>query len=332
MNRLQKLGCAFGLALGLATAGVSAATAAPLKIGYSDWPGWVAWQVAIEKGWFKEAGLDVKFQWFDYGPSMDAYAAGKLDADFMTNGDALVTGSGGAKSIIVLLTDYSSGNDMIVAKPGIKSIKELKGKKVGVEVGLVDHLLLLQALEDNGMTEKDVKLVNTPTNQTPQVLASGQVAAIGAWQPSSGQAMKLVPGSRPIFTSAQAPGLIYDVLAVNPTSFAAHKEDYIKLAVVWNGVVHYINDPKTQPVALNFLGRRDGLTPAQYKPLLQGTHLLDLAAGVKAYKKGPGLDSIYGSTVNANKFNVKYGVYKKPADVDAYIDPSVTEAAAKAVK
>ena len=67
--------------------------AAPLKIGYSDWPGWVAWEVAIEKEWFKEAGVDVQFEWFDYLASMDAFAAGQLDAVCMTNGDALLTGA-----------------------------------------------------------------------------------------------------------------------------------------------------------------------------------------------------------------------------------------------
>ena len=71
-----------------------------LKIGYSDWPGWVAWQIGIEKGWFEEEGVDVEFQWMDYVASMDAYAAGLIDAVTMTNGDALVTGgtkgSGGA--------------------------------------------------------------------------------------------------------------------------------------------------------------------------------------------------------------------------------------------
>ena len=111
--------------------GVGFASAAPLTIGYSDWPGWVAWQVAIDKGWFKEAGVDVTFQWFDYSASMDAFAAGKIDADLMTNGDTLVTGAGGGKGIMIMLTDYSSGNDIIVGKPGIKSIKDLKGKKVG---------------------------------------------------------------------------------------------------------------------------------------------------------------------------------------------------------
>ncbi|MHA0111632.1 putative urea ABC transporter substrate-binding protein, partial [Klebsiella pneumoniae] len=81
-------------------------------------------------------------EWFDYSASMDAFSAGKIDAVTVTNGDALVTGAGGARSVMILLTDYSNGNDMVVAKPGIKSLKDLKGKKVGVEVGLVEHLLL----------------------------------------------------------------------------------------------------------------------------------------------------------------------------------------------
>jgi NitT/TauT family transport system substrate-binding protein len=47
--------------------------------------GWVAWQVAIDKKWFEEAGVDVDFEWFDYSASMDAFAAGKIDAVTMTN-------------------------------------------------------------------------------------------------------------------------------------------------------------------------------------------------------------------------------------------------------
>ncbi len=168
---------AFGFILALALTMSRGASAAPLTIGYSDWPGWVAWQVAIDKGWLKEAGIDATFQWFDYSASMDAFSAGKIDAVTMTNGDTLVTGAGGGKSIMIMLTDYSNGNDMIVAKPGIKSLKELKGKKIGIEVGLVEHLLLMQGLKDAGMKEDDVELVNTKTNDTPQVFPS--VDAIG---------------------------------------------------------------------------------------------------------------------------------------------------------
>ncbi len=79
--------------------------AAPLKIAYSDWPGWVAWDVGVQKGWFKAEGVDVEFTWFEYVPSMDAFAAGKVDAVAMANGDALVTGATGAKSVAILLND-----------------------------------------------------------------------------------------------------------------------------------------------------------------------------------------------------------------------------------
>ncbi len=320
---------AFGVILGLslfAMMGVQPAAAAPLTIGYSDWPGWVAWQVAIDKGWFKEAGVDVTFQWFDYSASMDAFAAGKIDANLMTNGDTLVTGAGGGKGIMIMLTDYSSGNDIIVGKPSVKSIKDLKGKKVGIEVGVVEHLLLVHAMKEAGMSEKDVTLVNAKTNETPQVLSSGQVDAIGAWQPIAGQAMKGLPGSKPLYTSAKAPGLIYDVLAASPTSLSAHKDDYVKVIKVWDRIVHYIADPKTQPDAVKIMAKRVGLTPEEYLPLLKGTHLLDVAAGKKTFKKGDGLASLYGSTKNADDFNVANAVYKEAQKIDSYIDPSLTEA------
>jgi NitT/TauT family transport system substrate-binding protein len=302
----------------------SNASAEPLRIGYSDWPGWVAWEVAIEKGWFKEAGVDVKFEWFDYVASMDAFAAGKLDAVGMTNGDTLVTGATGAKGIMILMNDYSNGNDMIIAKPGIKSIKGLKGKKIGVEIGFVSHLLLLNALEKNGMTENDVELVNVPTNETPQVLASGDVDAIVAWQPSSGIALKLVPGSTAIYTSADEPGLIYDLMAVSPQSLAARKDDWKKVVKVWYRVVDYIKDPKTFDDAIKIMASRVGLKPAEYKTFVSGTKILTLDEAKKYFKKGEGYSSLYGSTQISDDFNVANKVYDKPEDVDSYIDPSIT--------
>lgn len=296
--------------------------APPLKVGYSDWPGWVAWQVAIDKGWFKEAGVDVKFEWFDYAASMDAFAAGKIDAVTVTNGDALVTGASGAKNTMILLTDYSNGNDMIVAKPGIKTLADLKGKKIGLEEGLVEHLMLLNALEKAGMKESDVKIVNTKTNETAQALASGDLAAIAAWQPNSGEAMKRVPGAKQIYTSANEPGLIYDVLTVNPTSLAGRHADWEKVVKVWDKVVTYINDPKTQPDAVKIMSARVGLKPDAYLPLLKGTHLIGLEEGKKTFVKADGFKSLYGSSKIADDFNVKYAVYKKPSDLNKAIDPS----------
>jgi len=298
----------------------------PLKIAYSDWPGWVAWEVAIQKGWFNEAGVDVKFEWFEYVPSMEAYSANKVDAVAMTNGDALVTGATGAKSKAIIINDYSNGNDMIVARPGINSLKDLKGKKIGVEIGFVDHLLLLKGLEANGMKESDVELVNVPTHETAKALASGDVAAIAAWQPNSGQALKAVPGSKAVYTSANAPGLIYDVLAVSPASLSARKEDWAKVVKVWYQVVDYFNDPATQADAIKIMASRVNLPPAEYEAFVKGTKILTLEEAKKAFKKGNGLDSIYGSSEVVDKFNVDNKVYEKPQPVADYIDASLTEA------
>jgi NitT/TauT family transport system substrate-binding protein len=297
----------------------------PLKIAYSDWPGWVAWDIGVQKGWFKEEGVDVEFKWFEYAPSMEAFSAGKVDAVAVTNGDALVTGSSGSPSVAFLINDYSNGNDMIVAKAGIKSVADLKGKKIGVELGLVDHLLLLKALESAKLTEKDVKLVNVPTDQTPQTLKSGQVDAVAAWQPNSGAALKEVPGSTAIFTSASAPGLIYDVLAVNPKSMTERRADWTKVAKVWFRIASFIKDEKNVDEAAKIMSARVNLAPEAYKKLMGGTAFQDLAGDLLHFKKGDGLDSIYGSSKTVDQFNVKYKVYKAPLKIEEYLDPSIVE-------
>ena len=303
---------------------VNSVSAEPLKIGYSDWPGWVAWEVGIEKGWFKEAGVDVKFEWFDYVASMDAFAAGKLDAVSMTNGDTLVTGATGGKGVMMLMNDYSNGNDMVIAKRGITSVKQLKGKKIGVEIGFVGHLLLLNALEKAGLKETDVELVNVPTNETPQVLASGQVDAIVAWQPNSGMALNLVPGSTAIYTSADEPGLIYDALVASPQSLATRKEDWKKVVGVWYRIVNYIKNPKTYDDAIEIMSSRVGLKASEYKGFVKGTKILTLEEAKTFFKKSDGFKSLYGSTKISDDFNVANKVYDKPEDINSYIDASLT--------
>jgi NitT/TauT family transport system substrate-binding protein len=299
-------------------------TSSPLTIGYSDWPGWIAWEVALQKGFFEEVGVDVTLEWFEYVPSMDAFAAKKLDAVCMTNGDTLVTGSTGGVGTMILINDYSNGNDMVVAAPGIESIADLKGKKIGVEVGFVSHLLLNNGLKSAGLSESDVELLNVPTDQTPQTLASGEVSAIVAWQPNSGQALKAVPGSKAIYSSADEPGLIYDVLAVSPESLDARREDWIKVLKAWYMAVDFIKDPATRDEAIAILAARAELTPEEYAPLLDGTYLLSLD---EARKIGSAttddFSSLIGSTKIVDAFQVENGVYPEPMDLDSYIDMSL---------
>lgn len=297
----------------------SSASIKPITIGYSDWPGFVAWQVAIEKGWLKEAGLNVEFKWFDYSSSLNAFSANQLDAVLVTNGDNLITSTGGTKGIIIMATDYSAGNDVIIAKEGINSITDLKGKSIATEKGLVDHLLLSTALDDAKIPLSGIKLVNSVTNELPQVFASPDISAIAVWQPVANQALKSVAGSKIIYSSKDKPGLIYDTLSVNMSHLSAHEEDWKKVIQVWDKTVKYINDPATHADAVKIMANRVGVDPAQYEQFVGGTHLLDLAANKKVFVKGNGFDSIYGSTYHVNKFNVENGIYTTEVDADGLI-------------
>lgn len=304
----------------------------PLKIGYSDWPGWVAWEIGIQKGWFEEAGVDVEFLWFDYVASMDAYVAGQIDAVTMTNGDALVTGGTGKPSVTILINDFSNGNDMLVVKPDVPTVAALKGKKIGVEVGFVGHLLAITGLQMAGVSPDDVEFVDTPTDQTPSVLANGDVSAIAAWQPNSGEALKAVEGARALFTSADAPGIIYDVLAVSPESLETRRDDWMKVIGVWYRIVEYINDEDNTDEALEILSARVNISPREYEPFFEGTYILNLEEAMQRWQKGDSLESIYGSSEYVNAFNVEQGVYEAPLNVDAYHDPSLMEEFFKANK
>jgi len=294
--------------------------AAALKIGYSDWPGWVAWDIGVQKGWFGEAGVEVEFVWFDYVASMDAYAAGQVDAVTITNGDALVTGATGSRIVMIGINDYSDGNDKLVARRGIGSVAELKGKKVGVEVGFVGHLLLLKALESAGLGESDIELVNIATDQTAQALASGDVDAIVAWQPHSGQALATVSGSTELFTSADSPGIIYDTLGVSPRSLAQRRGDWKKVLQVWYRIVDFIHDSETREEAIALMAARVNVSPAEYAGFLSGTRLLTLEEARAAAVPGDGLDSIYGSTRIVDAFNVENDVYGTPQRIPAYFN------------
>jgi NitT/TauT family transport system substrate-binding protein len=299
------------------------ASKSPLRVAYSDWPGWTAFEVGIQEGWFKKAGIDVEFSWADYLPSLDAFQAGRVDAVMVTNADALVTGAGGAKSKMILLTDYSNGNDKVVARAGIGAFKDLKGKRVGLEFTLIEHLLFLKACEKNGMKTTDVELVNFATSETPQALTTGDVAAIAAWYPISGQALRFAAGAKPVFTSADVPGLIYDAVAVSPESLARRHDDWVKFARVWYKISDFIRNPRTRDRAIAIMAAKVGVKPQEYAAAMPGTYFLSLEEAKKRYARGDGLDSLYGSTSVADDFNVSNKVYKKPQPVEEYIEPAI---------
>jgi NitT/TauT family transport system substrate-binding protein len=293
----------------------------PLKIAYSDWPGWLVLEIGKQKGFFEAAGVQVNLEWFgDYGASIDAFTAGKLDGIMIDCASSLTTKS----SVIIVLTDYSNGNDMIIGKKGLESIKDLKGKTIGLEENLVEHLVLVKALELNGMTEDDVKIKKVKTEETA-ALKSGQVDAIGAWYPISGRTLSEVTGSKKLFTSAEAPGVIFDALQVDPTSLEKRRAEWKKVVQVWFKCLEFLNDPKTHDEAVKIMAKRIDAKPEELEMNLKGTALLDGDGNMKAMRKRNTLDSIYGSLQNADAFQLKHKVYEKSIKTDSMVDPSLVK-------
>lgn len=292
-----------------------------LKIGYSNWAGWVAWEIGVQKGWFKEAGVDARFFWFKYAASLRAFSTNKLDAVCITNIDLLVVAASGKSGKAIMINDYSNGSDMIVAKAGIKSVKDLKGRIVALEVGLLEQLLLRKALEKNGMSESDIHILDIPTDKLPLALKVKRADAIVAWQPYSREAIKGSTGAKAIFSSADVPGLIYDLLFVADESLKAYPAAWKKVVQVWFRIVDFIRNPKNRGEVLKIMGKRVGVPPTDYEPMLEGAFLLDLEGNKKVYKEGDDLDSIYGSTMVADRFNVAVKNYRSAQDIKRFIYP-----------
>jgi len=296
---------------------------AALTIAYSDWPGWLVWEIAVQKKFFDEAGVKVEMKYMEYDKTLDAFNAGQVDGVCVVCGDALTIDK--APWTAILLNDYSNGNDKIVGV-NVDSIKDLKGKKIGVEQNKVDHLLLIKALEKAGLTEEDVKVVNIETSKLPGSLQSGNLDAVGVWYPISGEAMK-VPKAKELFSSKDAPGLIYDTLTVSRKSLSQRRDDWKKVVKVWYKCLDFLNDPKTKDEALTIMAKRISAEAkgSDLAANLAGTKLLDREASLKAMEKRDTLDSVYGSMKVADQFYIKTKFYAESRYDEKAIDASLVK-------
>lgn len=126
--------------------------------------------------------------------------------------------------------------------------------------------------------------------------------------------------AKPIYTYAKVPGLIYDVLMVNPTSLSAHKTEWKKVVGVWGKVIKCIINPKTQSGEIKIMSVCVALTPKIYLQLLKNLKLITLAESKAAFTKVESFKSLSRSSKIVDDFNVKYAVYKTSQDLTRMID------------
>jgi NitT/TauT family transport system substrate-binding protein len=253
-------------------------------LGFSAWPGWFPWQVAQDEGLFAKNGVEVELKYYEsYTDSLNALTTGAIDANSQTLNDTLASMSSGAKQTIVLVNDNSTGNDKIIARDGITGLVDLKGKRVAVEQGTVDHYLLLLALEQVGLSPSDIQLVAMPTDQAAAAFAAGQVDAVGAFAPFTTTALQR-PGSRAIATSAEFPGAIPDHLVVAPGLVRDRPQDVQALVNTWFDALHWIRSHRD--AAIGVMAKRAGVSVADYRSYDAGTTIFTLRQNVDAFTPG----------------------------------------------
>ena len=263
----------------LALFSVSAFAAKPtFKLCWSIYAGWMPWDYAQQNGivkkWADKYGIDIKFvQVNDYIESVNQYTAGGFDGCTMTNMDALtIPAAGGVDSTALIIGDYSNGNDGILSKSA-KSVAELKGQPINLVELSVSHYLLARALEKSGLSERDVKVVNTADADLVAAFTTPDVKSIVTWNPLLAEAQKQ-PGAKPLFTSAQIPGEILDLLVVNTATLKAHPELGKALTGAWFETMKAMQgESETAKTARTQMGQAAGTDLAGFDAQLAATHL-----------------------------------------------------------
>ena len=299
--------------------------AKPITIGYSDWPGWVAWDIADQKGFFKKHKANVKLKWFPvYTDSLNALVAGQVDANSQAWGDTMLPLAQGMNLKAVLVNDNSAGNDAMIAQPGITSVKQLKGKKVATELGTVDHFLMLKALEANGMTEKDIQFVNIKVQDCPAAMLAKRVDAAVVWEPSRTKILKEVKGSTSIFDSADIPGQIPDLLVIKGEIVESRPADVQKIVDAWYDAMDWWR--KNPDAAIAIMAKRTDTPVADYKAFIGGTRLFSAPESLAALTKTDKQTSLFTSGASIAQFLVDVKQADKVADFAPAIEPKFVRA------
>ena len=313
--------------LGLAGSSLTACTKpgneAPVRVGYSAWPGWIPLKVTEDKGLFKSEGVPVNLQWFDgYLDSINALNAGQLDCNSQTLGDTISSIAGGADLQVVLTNDYSTGNDQIIAAPGINSVADLKGKRVAAEEGTVDHYLLLLGLKKAGLSANDITFVPLETGAAAAAFVAGKVDAVGVFAPFTTQALKR-PGSTTLFSSKDFPGAISDHLVCRKEFVANNPEKVQKLVNTWFATLKEI---KANPgPSLAIMAARAGVTEPEYEAYNAGTTILTLEQNKQAFKPGDTMQSLPFAAKEIGLFLQEVGLAQTDPPLEGVLQPQFVD-------
>ena len=147
-----------------------------VAIGMSGWTGFAPLTLAKEAGLFKKHGLDVSIKKIPQKDRHLVLASGDIQCAATTVETWVAWNAAGIATTQIFQLDKSYGADGMVVKPSIGKISDLKGKTVAASApGTAPYFTLAWMLKKNGLTLKDVKIVNLEPQAAANAMIAGKI-------------------------------------------------------------------------------------------------------------------------------------------------------------
>jgi len=290
-------------------------SAEPVRVGIDLWPGYYPIVLAKKLGYFQQQGLDVQFVLPEATDDMlGQFVKGKLDMVCVAMGDAFSLYKQDPKLRVVMITDESSGGDALLAKADVTNFA---GRTIGTNLNGFGELFVDGFLTRHGLTRDQVTLVHQEAADALTFLRDGKADVVHTWEPYVTEIVSFGIG-KPVFDSADTPGLIPDALLVNGQFRHGHPQRVQKFVAAWLQAAQWwkanreAGDQLIEPELL--------LMPGSVN--LKGVRLYDAAQNHLTFTRGDDMQSLYHVTQRYIDFFVKKGVLKAGMQPDDILDPS----------
>ena len=272
----------------------------PIAIGLVDFPGYAALILADEKGYFKEAGLDVVLKKYtSLSDQSQAFLDNSIQGSAVNVFDALLYSYLEIDHKIVSVIDYSSGVDALVGRNDIKNISDLKGKKIAYEVGTLEEFFLASVLKKESLSLSDIVTFNANPEEAVVKLKNGEVDVAVTYEPFVSVANS-DPSIHTIISSAEFPGVISDVLTFRSDFVNKYPQTVSRFVEAYFKAQKYL---VSNPVeASEILAKEMNITVTEATAQLKGVKILDLETNKAILGSGFNENSYYLNLEKVNKF------------------------------
>ena len=292
------------------------------RIGWSIYVGWMPWGYAADAGivdkWAERYGITIEMvQFNDYIESINQYTAGAFDGCTMTNMDALtIPAASGVDSTALIVGDFSAGNDGILLKGADAKLADIEGQQVNLVELSVSHYTLARALDSIGLSERDVRVVNTSDADIVAAFASDDVTSVVTWNPLLSEILAM-PDVTNVFDSSMIPGEIIDMLVVNTQTLAADPRLGKALAGAWYETMAAMsNAGEAGDEAKTLMATASGTDLAGYNAQLAATRMFFEAQPALEFVRS---DDVVTTMKSVATFSFKHGLLGEGAPSSEFI-------------